>query len=71
VTATCSRCLGVLGLAAVIAGTRVPVDMLFEDLERGTTLDAFLEQFSTASRDEAVAILNAAREGMLTQAAAV
>ena len=38
--------------AAVIAGTRVPVDALFDYLERGKTLDAFLEVFllSTGKR---------------------
>ena len=55
--------------ATVIAGTRVPVDTLFEYLERGRTLDEFLEQFPTVSRERAVAILEAAKEGMLTQAA--
>lgn len=30
--------------AAVIAGTRVPVDTLFEYVERGRTLDDFLAQ---------------------------
>ena len=31
--------------AAVFAGTRVPVDILFEYLESGETLDEFLRQF--------------------------
>lgn len=55
--------------AAVIAGTRVPVDTLFEYLERGKTLDDFLEQFPTVSRSKAIAILEAAKERMLTQPA--
>ena len=46
--------------AAVIAGTRVPVDALFDYLERGKTLDAFLEQFPTVDRQKAVAILEMA-----------
>jgi uncharacterized protein (DUF433 family) len=55
--------------AAVITGTRVPVDTLFEYLERGKTLDEFLAQFPTVSRETAVAILESAKEGMLTRAA--
>ena len=55
--------------ATVIAGTRVPVDTLFEYLERGKTVDEFLEQFPTVSRETAVAILETAKEGMRTQAA--
>lgn len=55
--------------ATVIAGTRVPADTLFEYLERGKTLDDFLEQFPTVSREQAVAILEEAKRGMLTQAA--
>ena len=47
--------------ATVIAGTRVPVDTLFEYLERGKTLDEFLDQFPSVSREKAVAILEAAR----------
>ena len=55
--------------ATVIAGTRVPVDTLFDYLERGKTLDEFLEQFPTVRREQAVAILESAKQGMLTQAA--
>ncbi len=56
--------------ATVIAGTRVPVETLFEYLEGGKTLDEFLEQFPTVSREKAVRILEVAKEGMTTQAAA-
>lgn len=55
--------------ATVIAGTRIPVDTLFDYLERGRTLDEFLEQFPTVSREKAVAILEEAKQGMVTQAA--
>lgn len=47
--------------AAVIEGTRVPVDTLFDYLERGKTLDEFLSQFPTIGRDKAVAILEMAK----------
>lgn len=47
--------------ATVFAGTRVPVDTLFEYIEAGDTLDEFLRQFPTVSRKQAVAVLEAAR----------
>ena len=54
--------------AAVIGGTRVPVDTLFEYLEAGKSLDEFLEQFPTVPRDTAVAILERAKEQAATEA---
>ena len=48
--------------ATVSAGTRVPVDTLFEYLEAGDTLDEFLHQFPTVTRTQAVAVLEAARQ---------
>ncbi|MHB8460990.1 MAG: DUF433 domain-containing protein [Candidatus Limnocylindrales bacterium] len=47
--------------AAVFAGTRVPIDALFEYLEAWDTLDEFLRQFPTVTRNQAVAVLEAAR----------
>jgi len=47
--------------AAVFAGTRVPVDILFEYLESGETLDEFLRQFPTVTREQAVAVLEQSR----------
>lgn len=48
--------------APVIAGTRVPVATLFDHLERGKGLDEFLAQFPTVSREQAIAILELAKE---------
>jgi uncharacterized protein (DUF433 family) len=48
--------------ATVFAGTRVPVDTLFEYLEAGDTLDEFLHQFPTVTRKQAVAVLETARQ---------
>ncbi len=47
--------------ASVFAGTRVPVDALFEYLEAGETLDEFLRQFPTVEREQAIAVLESAR----------
>ena len=46
----------------VFAGTRVPVDTLFEYIEAGDTLNEFLRQFPTVTRAQAVAVLEAARQ---------
>lgn len=55
--------------AAVIAGTRVPVQTLFDYLKRGKSLDEFLAQYPTVSREKAVAILELAKRGVEAQAA--
>jgi len=39
------------------AGTRVPVRILVDYIEGGETLDEFLEQYPTISREQAVAFL--------------
>ena len=48
--------------AAVFAGTRVPVDTLFEYLTTGETLEEFLRQFPTVTRQQAVEVLEMSRE---------
>lgn len=55
--------------AAVFAGTRVPVDTFFEYLESGESLDEFLRQFPTVSRDQAVAVLEMSRQRASKEAA--
>ena len=47
--------------ATVFAGTRVPVDTIYEYLEVGDTLDEFLRQFPTVTREQAVAVLESAK----------
>ena len=41
----------------VFEGTRVPIDALTNNLADGVSLDEFLENFPTVSRDQAVAII--------------
>ena len=41
----------------VFTGTRVPVSAMLENLEAGVSLDEFLENFPTVSRERAVRIL--------------
>ena len=47
----------VLGGTPVFAGTRVPVQTLFDYLEEGETLDEFLDDFPAVSREHAVRVL--------------
>ena len=48
--------------ATVFAGTRVPVEILFEYLEAGDTVDEFLRQFPSVTRKQAIAVLEAAKK---------
>ena len=50
------------------AGTRVPARTLFDYLEGGDSLDDFLEDFPTVSREQAIAFLEEASERMLVAA---
>lgn len=47
------------------AGTRVPARALIDYLEGGDTLDEFLEDFPTVSREQAVALLEEASEVLI------
>jgi uncharacterized protein (DUF433 family) len=52
----------ILGGTPVFRGTRVPIQSLFDWLESGISLDEFLDQFPSVSRDQAVALLGMAEE---------
>ncbi len=54
----------IMGGELVFAGTRVPVYNLFGFLEAGDSLDEFLEQFPSVSREQAVAALELAKEAV-------
>lgn len=58
----------ILGGTPVFAGTRVPVQNLFDYLEAGDSLDMFLDDFPSVSREQAVAVLEAACEGLVGSA---
>lgn len=45
----------------VFVGTRVPVKVLFDHLEAGDSLEVFLDDFPTVSRELAIAVLKEAR----------
>lgn len=48
--------------APVFTGTRVPVAALLDNLADGVTLDEFLDNFPTVSREQAVRILEFYRD---------
>ncbi len=52
----------------VFAGTRVPVQNLFDYLEEGDSLEVFVEQFPSVTCDIAVAVLEQARVALLPDA---
>ncbi len=59
-----------LGGTPVFAGTRVPVQALLDYLEGGDSLDDFLMDFPSVTREHAVAVLEAAKSALLAQTAA-
>ena len=54
-----------IGGVAVFAGTRVPVEALFQFLADDQTLETFLDHFPTVSRAQAQGVLGASRELLL------
>jgi len=49
----------------VFRGTRVPIQNLFDCIEEGETIDQFLEQFPTVTRDQVNGILQLSKERLL------
>lgn len=47
----------ILNGTPVFRGTRVPVEALISNLETGMTLDEFLENFPTVTREQALQVL--------------
>ncbi len=60
----------VMSGALCFAGTRVPVKNLFDYLEGSSSLEDFLEDFPSVSRERAVAVLEVARERLAADASA-
>ena len=52
----------ILGGTPVFVGTRVPVKTLFDYLGAGDSLEVFLEEYPSVTREQAVAALELARE---------
>ena len=58
----------ILGGTPVFVGTRVPLRNLIDYLERGHSLDEFLDAFPSVSREQTVAVLEAAHEALSSHA---
>jgi uncharacterized protein (DUF433 family) len=57
----------ILGGEPVFRGTRVPFKILTDYLEGGDTLDQFLEQYPSVSRELAIAAIEEARSSLVSQ----
>ncbi len=60
----------VMSGALCFVGTRVPIKTLFDYLEGKSSLEDFLDDFPTVSRDAAVAVLEDARKRLSADALA-
>jgi uncharacterized protein (DUF433 family) len=61
-TPAASKLREIMNGALVFAGTRVPVELLIQHLKAGDSIDDFLEDFTTVTRDQAVAYLEMTQE---------
>ena len=57
----------ILGGEPVFRGTRVPFKVLIDYLEGGDTLDQFLEEYPSVSRELAIAAIEEARLSLVAQ----
>jgi uncharacterized protein (DUF433 family) len=58
----------IMGGTPVFVGTRVPFQTLLDYLEAGDSLDEFLTDFPTVTREQAVTALEQAKEALLANA---
>lgn len=49
----------------VFRGTRVPIQNLFDCIEEGETINEFLEQFPTVTREQVNGVLKLVKERLL------
>ena len=59
----------VLGGTPVFQGTRVPIKTLFDYLESGETIESFLTQFPSVTRQQVVAVLEESKKRLLSSVA--
>jgi uncharacterized protein (DUF433 family) len=57
----------ILGGEPVFRGTRVPFKVLIDYFEGGDTLDEFLEEYPSVSRELAVAAIEEAKASLVSQ----
>lgn len=51
----------------VFAGTRVPIKNLFDYIEGGDTIEDFLDGFPPVTREQAIDVLELAKESLLRE----
>jgi len=61
-----SQSKDILSGTPVFAGTRVPIQALFDYLKGGDRLDDFLDDFPTVTRAQAEALLELMKESVLS-----
>jgi uncharacterized protein (DUF433 family) len=66
-TGVITKDLNILGGEPIFRGTRVPFKILIDYLEGGDTLDQFLEEYPSVSRELAVAAIEEARLSLVSQ----
>jgi uncharacterized protein (DUF433 family) len=59
------RASDTMSSAPMFAGTRVPVQNLFNYLESGPTIERFLQDFPTVSHKQAVDVLEAPKYALM------
>ncbi|OQX79178.1 MAG: hypothetical protein B6D64_05295 [Bacteroidetes bacterium 4484_276] len=57
----------IMGGTAVFTGTRVPIQALFDYIETNETLEEFLENFPSVSRNKAIAVLKKATTSITSE----
>lgn len=53
----------------VFAGTRVPIQNLFDYIEGGDTIEDFIDGFPPVTREQAISVLEFAKESLLKETA--
>jgi uncharacterized protein (DUF433 family) len=56
----------ILGGTPVFAGTRVPIETLIDYLKAGDSLEQFLADFPTVTREQAVQVLEEAKAQLIS-----
>ena len=60
----------IMGGTPVFVGTRVPVQTLMDYLEEGNSLNEFLDHFPSVKREQAIAVLELAKDMLVAHARA-
>jgi uncharacterized protein (DUF433 family) len=62
------RSSDVMSGTPVFKGTRVPIQTLIDHLEAGDSLSVFLADFPSVTREQAVAVIELAKDALLAEA---